>query len=337
MTALKKYDRLEAIGLWKESDADQRREVIVSFGASTLVLSDANSKPLAHWSMAAVHTLNECEVPTLYSPDRSTSETLEIDDPTMNDAIQEVRKAIRRTGPHPGRLRWVLTALFIGVGVGLGLFWLPSISADYATRILPNAKAHQIGQKILKQTDLMTGTACTDPLGLAALDKLEDWLLPDGGEIHIVDMGARFAAHLPAGNILLNRVLVEENTGPEIAAGFVLMERVIGEQDKPMTRMFREIGTRRTLTFIANGVLPDEALAGYARTVLTAPMARPDDAALLAAFKEAKLTSMPLAYALDATGKTTASLIALDPFKENYERQITDADWIALQSICGDD
>nr|WP_325248423.1 hypothetical protein [Amylibacter sp.] len=337
MTALKKYDRLEAIGLWRESDADQRREVIVSFGASTLVLSDANGKPLTHWSMAAIRTLNEGETPTLYSPDRSTSETLEIDDPTMVDAIQVVRKAIRRTGPHPGRLRWVLTALFMAAALGLGVFWLPSISADYATRILPNAKAIQIGQKILKQTDLMTGTACNDPMGVAALEKFEDWLLPDGGEIHIVDMGARFAAHLPAGNILLNRVLVEENAGPEIAAGFVLMERANGEQEKPMTRMFREIGSLRTLTFIANGVLPDEALAGYARTVLTAPMTRPDDGRLLDAFKEAKLSSAPFAYALDATGKSTAALIALDPYKEGYQPQLTDADWIALQSICGDD
>jgi hypothetical protein len=48
------------------------------------------------------------------------------------------------------------------------------------------------------------------------------------------------------------------------------------------------------------------------------------------------LTSAPYAYALDANGKITARLISGDPFKENYRPQITDADWIALQSICGD-
>lgn len=337
VTALKKYQRLEAIGLWRESEADQRREVIVSFGASSLVLSDANGKPLTHWSLAAVRSLSTGDGPHLYSPDQSGSETLEIDDETMNGAIHEVRRAIRRTGPHPGRLRWGLGAMFLALTLGIVLFWLPSISADYATRILPAAKAHQIGQKVLRQTDVLTGTACQDPMGRAALDKFENWLLPEGGEIHIVDLGARFAAHLPGGNILLNRVLIEENAGPEIAAGFVLRERAIAAQDDPMKRMFRKIGTRRTLTFIANGDLPDDALAGYARQVLTAPLVRADTETLLAVFKETQMTSTPYAYALDASGESTAELIARDPYPENYRLPLSDADWIALQSICGDD
>ena len=217
----------------------------------------------------------------------------------------------------------------------LTVFWLPSISADYATRVLPQAKAEQIGRDVLAQTNRLTGQPCADPASQRALRKLETWLLPDGGHIHIVDMGARFSAHLPAGNILLNRVLVEENAGPEVAAGFVLMERVLAAQNNPATRMFREIGTRGTLTFIANGTLSPNALAAFARKTLTDPMTRPKDPALLAAFAQTRLTSAPFAYALDATGKATADLIENDPVKASYAPQITDADWIALQAICG--
>ena len=101
MTALKKYERLESLGLWRESISEQRREVIVSFGAASLVLSDANGKPLAHWSLAAVRTLNSGEMPTVYSPDRNSGELLEIEDEAMIDAIFEVRKSIRRIGPKP--------------------------------------------------------------------------------------------------------------------------------------------------------------------------------------------------------------------------------------------
>ena len=54
MTALEQFERLESIGLWKEAADDQRREVIVSFGDASLVLSNHNEVPLTHWSLAAV-------------------------------------------------------------------------------------------------------------------------------------------------------------------------------------------------------------------------------------------------------------------------------------------
>ncbi len=103
MTALREYERLESLGLWRESDAAQRREVVVSFGAASLVLSDKNDTPLTHWSLAAVRTLNKGEVPTLYAPDKHAEETLEIDDPHMIEAIDKVRDSIRTTRTHPGR------------------------------------------------------------------------------------------------------------------------------------------------------------------------------------------------------------------------------------------
>ena len=54
MTALKEYDRLECTGLWRSGPADQRREVAVSFGEATLVLTDMQNRALAHWSLAAI-------------------------------------------------------------------------------------------------------------------------------------------------------------------------------------------------------------------------------------------------------------------------------------------
>ena len=49
MTAIKEFERLESLGLWRDSKDSQRREVIVSFGESTLVLSDINNRPITHW------------------------------------------------------------------------------------------------------------------------------------------------------------------------------------------------------------------------------------------------------------------------------------------------
>ena len=44
MTALTEFQRLECTGLWREAPEAQKREVIVSFGDATLVLSEARSQ-----------------------------------------------------------------------------------------------------------------------------------------------------------------------------------------------------------------------------------------------------------------------------------------------------
>ena len=56
-TALTEYARLESGGLWKAGPDAQRREVVVSFGEATLVLSDTAGRPLTHWSLPAVERL----------------------------------------------------------------------------------------------------------------------------------------------------------------------------------------------------------------------------------------------------------------------------------------
>ena len=54
MTALTQYQRLEATGIWRKSAEAQRLDVIISIGESSLVITDINEKPLAHWSLAAL-------------------------------------------------------------------------------------------------------------------------------------------------------------------------------------------------------------------------------------------------------------------------------------------
>lgn len=45
MTALREYDRLEATGLWRPGPEEQRREVVVSIGEATLVITDMRDRP----------------------------------------------------------------------------------------------------------------------------------------------------------------------------------------------------------------------------------------------------------------------------------------------------
>ncbi|MEM6897041.1 MAG: hypothetical protein AAF576_06645 [Pseudomonadota bacterium] len=102
MTALKDYARLETTGLWRAQAEAQRREVGVSFGDATLVISDANGRPLTHWSLAAVTRQNPGAMPALFAPDSAEVETLELEDDDMIRAIEQVQKVIAKRGPSPG-------------------------------------------------------------------------------------------------------------------------------------------------------------------------------------------------------------------------------------------
>jgi hypothetical protein len=98
MTALQKYARLEAVGVWRESDQGQRRDVIVSIGDATLVITDSQEKALAHWSLAAITRVNPGLVPALYHPEGDKTESLELpeDEVAMVEAIETLRRVIDR-------------------------------------------------------------------------------------------------------------------------------------------------------------------------------------------------------------------------------------------------
>ena len=96
MTALKKYQRLESPGLWRETPDAQRRDVVVAFREATLVLFDPKTeKPLSHWSLPAILRANPGELPAIFVPAPEDDESLEIDDTMMIEPPPLARIAAR--------------------------------------------------------------------------------------------------------------------------------------------------------------------------------------------------------------------------------------------------
>ena len=109
-TALRQFQRLEAPGSWRPAPNAQLREVVVSIGEATLILSDPKSDaPLTHWSLPAIQRVNPGATPAVYTPVTTAEdagyETLEIDDRWMIDAINRVQAAIAisRDSKKPSR------------------------------------------------------------------------------------------------------------------------------------------------------------------------------------------------------------------------------------------
>ena len=130
MTALKKYQRLEYLALWRDGNEQaQVRQVIVALKKKTLEIYDMEGCPLAHWSLGAVQR-SECpQRGVMYHCDGEAEETLEFaaGDVDMPMAIDQVLGETPHSAPSKGWVRWlwVCGALLLGV-----MLWFAS--ADMA-------------------------------------------------------------------------------------------------------------------------------------------------------------------------------------------------------------
>lgn len=341
MTALKKYARLEATGLWRASPDAQRREVAVAFGDATLVLSElrGTGAAITHWSLSAVERRNPGHLPALYAPSSDpAAETLEMDDPAMIEAIETVRAALARRRPRRGRLRFGVVAATVAAVAALGLFWLPGALVEHAARVVPFVKRQEIGRTLLAGMERYTGAPCASPEGAAVLERLAERLFAgDGTRIVVLRDGLPPGAgtQVPGRLMLVDRRVLENHDGPEILAATLVAERLRADLSDPLVRVLRAAGTRATFVLLATGSVPVEALSSQAQARL-----RPDTAAvpaepLLERLKAAGVPSTPYALALDPTGRETLALIEADPFPPGQARPLLpDADWLALQAIC---
>ena len=87
MTAIKKFSRLEAKAVWKENGNSPPRSVIVSFGKSSIIISNENAFPLDHWSFNSIVMISKSKGNTIFSQGSNKFEKLVIEDDEMINAI----------------------------------------------------------------------------------------------------------------------------------------------------------------------------------------------------------------------------------------------------------
>lgn len=337
MTALNQYERLEAFGVWRETPKAQLRDVVVSFGDATLILTDPRSNvPLTHWSLPAVTRLNPGAMPARYAPGGpEAGEELELDDEWMIAAIAKINRAIEASKPHPGRLRGGLMLGAAAVMAVLGLFWVPPALVRHAADIAPPAQRAEIGRMILAEIAKTTGNPCSRPAGDMVRHKLAARLIGPDAEIAVVPATLRGALRLPGPITVIGEDLIEGQLSPEVAAGHILAAQAAAIESDPMLAALRYAGPRATFHLLTAGTLQAKALSGYGETLLAEPVPRPDDEKLLAYFTRAGLSSEPYARSLDPTGEAVLGLIEADPFRTALPKPVlSDREWIALQEIC---
>lgn len=338
MTALTEFQRLEAQGSWRQTPGARLREVVVSVGEATLILSDPKSEvPLSHWSLPAVTRLNPGEMPALYAPGaEGTDETVEIDDRLMIEAIERVQRAISAHRAHPGRLRGGLTVLAVAAMLAAAVIWLPDAIIRHAARIAPPAQARMIGEAVLADIERSAGAICTRASGQAVLDWSTSRLIGDGTLARIVPGPLNGALRLPGDLYVLGADLIEGQPGPEAAAGHLLAARLASDPEAVTQAALHHAGLRAALQMMTLGSLPQDAMQGYGEVLLSRAVPRPPAPSLLAAMRQAGVGSQAYARSLDPTGQSVPELIEGDPFRTAPPAKalLTDQQWLALQQIC---
>ncbi len=337
MTALKDYDRLESSGIWRESAEAQRKDVGVTFGDASLILKDHTETALTHWSLPAIHRVNPGKRPALFKPAEDADEELEIDDDEMIDAVEKIRKTIEKRRPHTGRLRLAVSTAIIAAIAAIGIMWLPQALVRNTVAVLPESTRLAIGTTLLGHLTRLTGDTCRATLGTTALSRLKTRTLQSKlRKAYIVpELANRDTLTLPGRLLLLDATLVEDHDSPDVAAGFMLKALTDRRVADPMTPLLEAAGTKSTFRLLTTGQIDDAALKSYAETLLASaePELMPDT--LLAAFKSARVSATPFAYAIDVTGERTLNLIEADPYRgSDAPRLLSDGDWISLQAIC---
>ena len=338
MTALDKYTRLEAEALWRQSSDKQHRNVIVSIGNATLVITDPQDRPLTHWSLGAIARENPGKYPALYHPDGDPDERLEFaqSEKEMVEAIEKLRRVIERRRPKPGRLRILISLTIFTSIIALAVFWLPQAVKNYASQIVPPIKQREIGLEVLQLITEFTGNPCKSTLANNSLSLLLENTIGGSGTLYVLPNGLEQTAKLPGNLILISRELVEDYDDPDVVAGFILAEQLRYDQREIFKEMLNFVGTFATFRLLTTGKMPTNALRSYSKNILIQPKAEVQSSELIDRFHGKNLRLSPYAYALDVTGEKTYTLIEADALSDlDFSPALPDRNWIQLQNICG--
>jgi hypothetical protein len=342
MTAITKYERLEAPVLWRETPQAQARDTIAVLGKATLVIKDFRTEQaLAHWSLPAVTRLNPGLLPAIYAPQAGHGveppETVEISDPEMIMALETIRHSLDRSGSLRRVLRWGAVGASALAAV-LALVILPPALMDYTARVLPEAKRVQLGRLLLEDMT-RTGTVrvCNRPSGQHVLAGLRSRVLGMGPRVVIVSgvPGLRIG-QLPGQIIVLGEDEVMRLDSPEALAGLIMAQHLAAQSDDPLRALLSHVGTRGTLSLLTTGRIAPELLQGFGATHIARPLSFPPATGLVAALAAQGVSPAPFALSLPSTDADYAQALADVPHHPDRatSRLASDGEWITLQQIC---
>ena len=268
MTALEQYTRLETLGQWRESPEAEPKEVIVSFGNATLLLSDVNENPLGHWAMAATLRISLDGSRAVYTPDTEGYETLEIDDAQMVEAIAQVSQVANESTRKTPWFRWFFVAFILSAGVVLAKA-TPDLLRDQAVRMTSPESARKLGSDMVAALEL---PICREPRADAAKTQLQLRAFPNDDVLLLVTTDITQINILPGNIILIGDALLRSlQSADDLAA---VMHALIDQNtdNAAVFALFHDSSLRELLDYITSGTLPEARIDQAAQRAIITPI-----------------------------------------------------------------
>lgn len=343
MTALDRYVRLETTGIWRENSDAPPKEVLVTFGMSTITLTDFGETPLGHWALAGIQVIGQDGDATIYAMNTEGDETIAIRDTVMVSAIAEVSRGEITPGQPGARARrrppYLMLSMAALLLIGIASVG-PGAVRSQAIRMVQGEQASEFGDRMLISLMEIGGGICGSVAGNRALDRIAARLAPADGlvpRLRVLGLpdGAPVAT-LPGRTILLDRATVAEADGPEEIAGWV----EIGLERSPVARLMETVGPVQNLRYVLTGEIGATALAHAADAALTPPtpaevaeaIARLERLGIDPALFKAALARRDL---LPRTGTEDAPAFTPAAARTRGSGQLLPKqDWAALKAVC---
>ncbi len=263
MTALDKYTRLESVGQWKEDPNAREKEVIVSFGDATLVLSDFQENPLSHWALAGLHSRVADGGAVTYSPDPAFQESLEIQDTEMIEAIALVSKLISEPEKAPKKGVGLIVALAVLV---VGLVVLAPLAIRYQAQSMTGPETRRfIAYQMLDHPGL-TPCNALEPANIKVRFLAQAFPEDPAPELVIVheDVGGVL---FPGEVILLGNADFLQFLSADDLGAWIRSSADI--KDEVLNAYFRRAPLTTLLKYITSGALPEDDIRSFtARSVV---------------------------------------------------------------------
>ena len=227
-------------GVFFDGKTSVRRAVNVELDPAALVIRDAGDSELARWPYSELEQVSSRDGVLRLARERNPAlERLEVHDPSLVAAIDELSHPVDRTGMTSRRSRrrivlWstvaVVTLLIVGI------FGVPEL-ASRLTPFVPYAVERKLGEAVDKQVRAMfapsnpsealeCGGSGAEAAGKKAFDSLVARLetaanLPMPIKAAVVRRAEANAFALPGGHIYVFKGLIEKSESPDELAGVI--------------------------------------------------------------------------------------------------------------------
>ena len=241
MTAIKKYTRLESSGRWRETHSSESIEVLITFGKTSVVLSDYNDNPLTHWSLAAIRLVSKDNGEAIFSTDFENGEHLRVNDPNMINALLLF---INQEETHPKknyRSVYFYFISFVVLSVAIILYF-PSKLKELTASIISEQHESQLIEPFLQNHLQASGGACysvkTETILTNMLNSVKK--KNDIISISIVRNQEMNILHLPSGKLLMSEFFLKNALSQNILVSLIESELPKARERQPLRTLINQ-------------------------------------------------------------------------------------------------